>query len=117
VLSKSCRSRLTHLRDLRAADDLLNAAAREISGEDSVNGFRLAFHRARMAYLRREYDPNNPNLAVALRTADPELQLHSLNFRELGGCLTLYHRYGDACRLQSVAMPKRCSTSSNENRR
>lgn len=106
-------------RNLRAAEEALDAAQRELHTETDAGFYALEFRRAYLQWARRDYDPQSPHLTVALRAADPQVRLLALNLRawmrlgledhqgHLEGlleCLDLYEQHPDACSIWLVSI-------------
>lgn len=105
-------------RNLHAAERLLDEAQAELHGESDADWYTLAYLRAYLQWNRRDYDPQSPHLAAALRSPDVSRRLLALNLRawmhvgrenhraqldDLLACLRLYRQHPDACELKGVA--------------
>lgn len=106
-------------RNTDVAQAMLESAEKALEGASEGRQHELAYLKARMSWNRREYDPQNEDLALALRSSDPALRFNALNLRawmhagledyrstmrDLVGCLQLYKQHGYACGLSSVAL-------------
>lgn len=106
-------------RNFDAAEAMLDAAVPAIAQADHERKHQLAYARARLSWNRREYDPQNEDIAFAMRSSDPALCFNALNLRawmhagledyrsamrDLRGCLQLYEQHGQRCGLANVAL-------------
>lgn len=106
-------------RNFDAGEAMLDDARRIVDEADEGRRHELAYARARLSWNRREYDPQNEDLALAMRSNDPALQFNALNLRawmhagledyrstmqDLRGCLKLYKEHGYRCGLGNVAV-------------
>ena len=105
-------------RNFDAAEAMLVSAADALAGADPQRQYELAYARARLNWNRREYDPQNEDIALAMRSSDPAIRFLALNLRawmhagledyratmaDLVGCLQLYKKDGYRCGLEDVA--------------
>lgn len=105
-------------RNFDAAQEMLVSAAAALKGAQPERKYELAYARARLNWNRREYDPQNEDIALAMRSSDPAIRFLALNLRawmhagledyratmtDLVGCLHLYKRDGYRCGLEDVA--------------
>lgn len=106
-------------RNFDAGEAMLNEAQRVVGQANVERRHELAYARARLSWNRREYDPQNEDLALAMRSKDPALQFNALNLRawmhagledyrstmhDFRGCLKLYSEHGYRCGLGNVAV-------------
>jgi DNA-binding NarL/FixJ family response regulator len=106
-------------RNFDAAQGMLDAAAAAMDGAGEARTYELAYARARLAWNRREYDPQNEDLALALRSKDVALAFNALNLRawmhagledyrsqmrDLRGCLQMYQQRGYLCGVTNVGI-------------
>jgi len=71
----------TNSRNFDFAHEMLDAARALVEGENDPRISRLAFHRARLQCIMREFDPNSNDFALALRDSDPAVQFAALEWR------------------------------------
>jgi DNA-binding CsgD family transcriptional regulator len=71
----------TNSRNFDFAREMLETAQALVEGENDPRISRLAFHRARLACIMREFDPNRDDFALALRDSDPQVQFATLEWR------------------------------------
>lgn len=105
-------------RNFDAADAMLASAADALENAEPARRHELAYSRARLAWSRREYDPHNEDITLAMRSSDPAIRFLALNLRawmhagledyratmsDLVGCLKLYKEDGYRCGLEDVA--------------
>lgn len=106
-------------RNYDAAEAMLDSAQAALHGENDPHRHAIAYARARLQWNRREYDPQNEAIALALRSPDPSLRFDALNLRawmhagledyrsqlqDMLGCIRLYEQHGHLCGLASVAL-------------
>jgi DNA-binding CsgD family transcriptional regulator len=106
-------------RNSDTADEMLSAAETELGSEAGVYRDQIAYLRAWQHWNKREYDPQDADLAVALRSQDPSIRLSALNLRgwmhagleeypaqlsDLLESVRLYQQYGYRCDLAGVAL-------------
>lgn len=106
-------------RNFDAGESMLEDAQRALGEADAGRSHELAYARARLSWNRREYDPQNKDIALAMRSNDPALQFNALNLRawmhagledyrstmnDLRACLRLYREHGYRCGLSNVAV-------------
>ncbi|HEY9180625.1 MAG TPA: hypothetical protein VIO32_07880 [Candidatus Baltobacteraceae bacterium] len=105
-------------RNFDAAEAMLGSAQELLNNVSAEREYELAYARARLSWNRREYDPQNEDLALAMRSGDPSVRFLALNLRawmhagvedyrstmaDLVGCLRLYKEQGYRCGLENVA--------------
>ena len=73
-------------RNLRLARAAIRRAEILLKDGDDENRRLVASNRAYMSWQQREYDPNNQDIADAMRAADPALRLNMLNLRAWMHC-------------------------------
>jgi DNA-binding CsgD family transcriptional regulator len=106
-------------RNFDAAEAMLQSAAEALDGAGEEMRYLLAYLRARLGWIRREYDPHNEDIVLALRSNDPELRFNTLNLRawmhagledyramigDLRACIRVYREHGHSCGLANVAL-------------
>ncbi|HET9097206.1 MAG TPA: hypothetical protein VFN37_11120 [Candidatus Baltobacteraceae bacterium] len=106
-------------RNFDAAEAMLESAQAESAGETEPRRHEIAYARARLRWNLREYDPQDADIAVALRSPDPGLRFLALNLRawmhagledyraqlnDLLECVRIYREHGHRCGIASVAM-------------
>lgn len=106
-------------RNFDAAEAMLDAAVPALDGADDERKYQLAYARARLGWNRREYNPQNEDIALAMRSKDPALRFNALNLRawmhagledyhstmrDLRGCLNLFAEHGYRCGVANVAL-------------
>jgi DNA-binding CsgD family transcriptional regulator len=109
----------TNSRNFEGAGEMLGAAQAILEGENDPRAPRLAYHRARLQCITREYDPTSGDFALALRDPDPALQFSALSWRswmhagledyraqmrDLLAAFHLFEREGYRCDLTSVGI-------------
>lgn len=106
-------------RNFDAAQGMLDAASAAMAGAGEARTCEMAYAKARLAWNRREYDPQNEDLALAMRSEDVALAFNALNLRawmhagledyrsqmrDLRACLQMYHQHGYLCGVANVAI-------------
>ncbi len=106
-------------RNLDAGEAMFQSAAEALDEAGEGRRHELAYARARLNWNRREYDPDNQDLALALRSRDPAVRFNALNLRawmhagledyrstmrDLRGCIQIYLEHGYRCGLARVAL-------------
>jgi DNA-binding CsgD family transcriptional regulator len=106
-------------RNFDTAEAMLESAEKALSGASEGRKNEIAYARARLSWNRREYDPQNENLALAMRSVDPALSFNALNLRawmhigledyraamrDFVECMHVYQKHGYRCGLANVAM-------------
>lgn len=106
-------------RNFDAAEAMLESAQAALAGATHTRTHELALARARLNWNRREYDPQNESLALAMQSDDPTIRFAALNLRawmhagledyhsalsDLVACLQIYKQHGVACNIAHVAM-------------
>ena len=104
-------------RNFEAAEAMLISAKDALKDADPQRQYELAYARARLSWTRREYDPQNEDIALALHSSDPAIRFLALNLRawmhagledyratmsDLVACLQLYKKDGYRCGLEDV---------------
>jgi DNA-binding CsgD family transcriptional regulator len=105
-------------RNFDTAEAMLAGAQNALEGASEARKFEIAYHRARLSWNRREYDPQNQDIAFAMGSSDPAIRFSALNLRawmsagledyrstmsDLVGCLRIYKEHGHLCGLETVA--------------
>lgn len=111
-------------RNWRAAEKNLLAAQTALSGPTDRQRFTLAYLRARVRWALREYNADDPDLALAVGSADDSWRFHAVNLRswmrggvedyrgqlsDLLQCLALYRRHADRIDVRSIAITLRAA--------
>jgi len=111
-------------RNWRAAEKTLRAAQTMLSGATDPQRFVVAYLRARIRWSLREYDPDDPDLALAIESPDISWKFHAVNLRswmrggledyrgqltDLRQCLALYRRHTDLIDVRSIAISLRAA--------
>jgi DNA-binding CsgD family transcriptional regulator len=106
-------------RNADIAEEMLDSAEAELNGETGVHRDQIAYLRAWQRWNKREYNPQDADLAIAIRSEDPAVSISALNLRgwmyagledfasqmqELLECVRLYQQHGHRCDLASVAL-------------
>lgn len=106
-------------RNFDAADEMLDAADGQLGDEPGIYRDHIAYMRAWQRWNKREYNPNDGDLAIALRSEDPAVRIAALNLRawmyagleeyraqlsDLLGCVRLYEEHGHRCDIATVAL-------------
>jgi tetratricopeptide (TPR) repeat protein len=106
-------------RNFDAAEAMLQSAAETLADAGEERRYELAYARARLSWNRREYDPDNEDLALAMRSPDPGVRFNALNLRawmsagledyrstmrDLRGCIRMYRDDDYRCGLARVAL-------------
>jgi hypothetical protein len=105
-------------RNLDAAEAMLESAQAALGEAHESRAYEVAYARARLSWNRREYDPQNEDLAFAIRSSDAAVRFNALNLRawmhaghenyratmaDLVACLRVYREHGLACGIANVA--------------
>ncbi|HEX8806804.1 MAG TPA: hypothetical protein VF741_07635, partial [Candidatus Aquilonibacter sp.] len=70
----------SNARNFEGASEMF-ARARHVAGNDQANLATLAHQRSRLRYLRGEFDPQDPDFAVALTHPDAGSRMSTLTWR------------------------------------
>lgn len=106
-------------RNSDTADEMLNSAEAELQGEAGIYRDQIASLRAWQRWNKREYNPHDPDLEIALKAEDPTIRLFALNLRgwmhagleeyeaqlsNLLECVRLYQRHRQDCDVALVSL-------------
>ena len=108
----------TNSRNFEGAGEMVDAAGRLLEGENDLRAPRVAYYRARLKTIMREFGTQEDDFALALRDPDPALRFNALSWRswmyagledyraqlhDLREAFTLFEKEGYRCNLASVA--------------